>query len=187
MAIQPNLYQEVAFLYDFDTRDIVKVDIPFYLEYAAKYRGNILELACGTGRVSISLAQNGYKVYGLDLSDSMLERFKKKLADQPKNVQDNIGFEKYDMSSFQLNQEFSLIIVPFRGSQALTTEEMQRNCLKCIDKHLENKGVFIINTFRPYTKMDESWVYPEIVQWEALDEKTGNKIVKNIGARKSML
>lgn len=57
MAVQPNLYTKAAFLYDFDDRDIVKSDIPFYLEYAAKYRGNILELACGTGRVSLVLAE----------------------------------------------------------------------------------------------------------------------------------
>lgn len=178
MDIRPNLYQKVAFLYDFDNRDIVKVDIPFYLEYAAKYLGNILELACGTGRVSIILAQNGYKIYGIDLSDSMLEQFKGKLANQPKTIQDNIWIGKNDMSSFQLNKEFSLIIVPFRGFQSLTTEEAQRNCLKCVYEHLKDEGVFIINTFRPYKKLDETWVYPETIQWETIDEKTGNRIVK---------
>jgi SAM-dependent methyltransferase len=178
MEIQPNLYQKVAFLYDFDNRDIVKSDIPFYLEYAAKYAGNILELACGTGRVSIVLAQNGYKIYGIDLSDSMLEQFTIKLVNQPRNVENNIWIGKHDMSCFQLHQAFSLIIIPFRGFQVLTSEESQRNCLKCVYKHLKEEGVFIVNTFRPYQKMDETWIYPEMVQWEAADEATGNKIVK---------
>lgn len=46
--IKANLYEKSASLYDYDPRDIVKADIPFYLEYAAKYSGEILELACGT-------------------------------------------------------------------------------------------------------------------------------------------
>ncbi len=173
-----NLYHNAAFLYDFDNRDIVQADIPFYLDYAAKYPGYILELACGTGRVSIALAQNGHKIFGLDLSDSMLEQFSAKLMSQPKTVQDNIWIEKHDMSSFQLDREFSLIIIPFRSFQCLTTEETQRSCLKCVHEHLRDDGVFIINTFRPYKKLDETWVYPEAVQWETVDEKTGNKIVK---------
>jgi SAM-dependent methyltransferase len=139
MDTRPNLYQKAAFLYDFDNRDIVKVDIPFYLEYAAKYPGDILELACGTGRVSIILAQNGYKVWGIDLSDSMLEQCRIKLSRQPKAVQDNVWIGKYDMSSFRLNRKFSLIIVPFRGFQSLTTDEAQRSCLKCVYEHLSDE------------------------------------------------
>lgn len=62
MNNKSNLYQKTAFLYDFDNLEILKADLPFYLEFAAKYSGDILELACGTGRVSLVLAQNGYKV-----------------------------------------------------------------------------------------------------------------------------
>ena len=178
MDTQPNLYPKTAFLYDFDNRDIVKSDIPFYLEYAAKYPGNILELACGTGRVALTLAENGCKIYGIDLSESMLEQFKLKLKDRPRTVRDNIRLVKDDMSDFQLDQDFSLIIVPFRAFQSLPTEESQRSCLKCVHKHLRIDGVFIINVFRPYKTMDESWIYPEIVQWEAVDAKTGNNIIK---------
>ena len=107
MEVRPNLFQKAAFLYDYDDRDIVKDDIPFYLEYAAKYPGDILELACGTGRVALVLAQNGHQVYGIDLSGSMLEQFRSKLAGQPKAVQDRIWLGQYDMANFQLNKEFS--------------------------------------------------------------------------------
>lgn len=178
MGNKPNLYLKSAYLYDFDNRDIVKSDIAFYLEYAAKYPGAILELACGTGRVSLVLAQNGCQIQGIDLSERMLEQFELKLRDQPKWVRDNIRLDKCDMSNFQLNQDYSLIIAPFRAFQSLTSEESQRNCLKCVYQHLANQGIFIINVFKPYTTMDESWVYPEMIQWEVIDEKTGNKIIK---------
>lgn len=174
----PNLYLNTAFLYDFDNRDIVKSDIPFYLEYAARYSGNILELACGTGRVALELAKKGYKILGLDLSESMLEQFRLKLKHQPEAVQNNVRLARCDMSEFQLDQEFTLIIIPFRAFQSLVTEASQRNCLKCVYRHLSDDGVFIINVFRPYGPMDERWIYPEMVQWEVVDEKTGNKIIK---------
>jgi len=51
-----NLFQVTASLYDLDQRNITKDDISFYLEYALKLHGSILELACGTGRVTILLA-----------------------------------------------------------------------------------------------------------------------------------
>jgi len=71
-----------------------------------------------------------------------------------------------------------LIIIPFRGFQVLTTEEAQRNCMKCVYEHLSDEGVFIVDTFRPYKKLDETWVYPETVQWETTAKKTGRRIVK---------
>ena len=74
-----NQYINTAKLYDLDQRDNLIADIPFYLEYAKKLNGKILELGCGTGRVSIELAKNGYFVTGLDLSESMLEIYKNKL------------------------------------------------------------------------------------------------------------
>lgn len=175
---KPNLYEKTAYLYDYDNRDIVKADIPFYLEYAAKYPGEVLELACGTGRVSISLARNGYQVFGIDLSGSMLEQLELKLSEESSNVKERVKIGKYDMSDFELGREFSLIIVPFRSFQSLVTEESQRRCLQCVYKHLKNDGVFIINVFQPYKKLDESWVYPEAIQWKTIDEKTGNKIIK---------
>ena len=173
-----NVYEDTAFLYDYDTRDIVQADIPFYLEYATKYPGKILELACGTGRVAISLAKNGFKTYGIDLSDSMLEQLELKLALEPENVKSNIAFDKFDISDFDVGRSFSLVIIPFRSFQSLISEDSQRGCLKCVHKHLDMNGVFIVNAFKPYKRLDESWVYPEMVQWETIDENTGSKITK---------
>ncbi len=51
-----NLFRVTASLHDLDQRNITKDGISFYLEYASKLPGSILELACGTGRVTILLA-----------------------------------------------------------------------------------------------------------------------------------
>ena len=63
--------------YDLQNRDIVE-DIPFYLRQIRKHGEPVLELACGTGRITIPLSSKGIKITGLDISESMLEQAKKK-------------------------------------------------------------------------------------------------------------
>jgi len=74
-----NIFQNTAWLYDYDNRDNLTEDISFYMDYLMKTGGNVLELGCGTGRVSLKFSSAGFSVTGLDLSDTMLEIFDKKL------------------------------------------------------------------------------------------------------------
>jgi len=166
-----NTLDNSAHLYDLDQRDNLSADIPFYFSYAV---GNILELGCGTGRMAIPLANAGYDVTGLDLSESMLNVFKAKITDKS----DRITIAHGNMADFSFDKKFDLIIAPFRAFQALTDDTDIQNCLNCVREHLSDSGKFIVNVFRPYKILDESWCYPETVQWERTDEATGNLIVK---------
>ena len=56
-------------------------DIPLYNSLAAAQGGNVLEIACGSGRLVLPLAEAGNRVTGVDASPHMLARAKKKLAD----------------------------------------------------------------------------------------------------------
>ena len=59
--------------YDIQHRNF-KIDIPFYFDKARKYGDPILEIACGTGRLTIPVAKEGYDITGLDISEGMLEK-----------------------------------------------------------------------------------------------------------------
>ncbi len=172
-----NLYHDIAWLYDTDNRDHLKDDIAFYIDYAKCMQGDVLELGCGTGRVSIALAEEGFNITGLDLSINMLDVFKHKLENAP-YLNKKITLVQGNMANFSLNKKFSLIIAPFRAFQALTDECDIASSLSCIKDHLTPNGIFIINTFKPYAIMDENWCYTEKIQWEQLDESTGNYVVK---------
>jgi len=116
-----NLLKNSARLYDLDTRDVYTDDIAFYIDYAKKYNcGNILELGCGTGRIAIPMAKEGFNVTGLDLSNEMLDVFKQKLDD---TIQDKIELLYGDMADFCLNKKFDLIIAAFRAFQCLTDDK----------------------------------------------------------------
>lgn len=171
-----NIMSNTAWLYDYDHRDNLTEDIPFYNEYALKTDGQVLELGCGTGRVSLKLAESGFKVTGLDLSGPMLEIFNEKLNDLP--YKDNITLVKENMAKFDFGKKYGLIIAPFRAFQALTEEEDILGALNCIKKHLSDESLFIMNVFRPYKKLDETWCYDEVIQWETFDTRKGCKIVK---------
>lgn len=172
-----NLFRNTAWLFDVDNRDNMHADIPFYIDYAKKQNGEILELGCGTGRVSLALAREGFRVTGLDLSNEMLDVFRHKLTVEP-DLKDKIAIVHGNMADFSLNKKFALVIAPFRAFQALTNDSDINSSLKCIKEHLTGNGIFIVNVFNPKPVMDQSWCYPETVQWERLDEATGNYVVR---------
>lgn len=63
--------------YDLQYENYLK-DFPLLLEWARKQDGRIVDLACGTGRITIPLAERGYNLIGVDLNVGMLERAKRK-------------------------------------------------------------------------------------------------------------
>ncbi len=62
MTQSEDLFRAAARYFDLGTEDLSRDDIPFYLDYASKMEGDILELACGTGRIAIPLAEAGHAV-----------------------------------------------------------------------------------------------------------------------------
>ena len=172
-----NLFRNSAWLYDLDNRDIVNEDIPFYIEYAKRQQGPVLELGCGTGRVTMALAAEGFDVTGLDLSPDMLGIFRQKLGKRP-DIAGKITLIHGNMANFDIDRKFSMIIAPFRAFQALTEDADIKNCLGLVRQHLDDGGIFIVNVFNPYKVLDESWSYPETVQWERHDSESGCHVVK---------
>lgn len=156
-----NLYQHTAKLYDSDNRDIFSADIPFYLERAKKLGGLVLELACGTGRITIPLAEAGIHIWGLDYSPSMLDVLNRKIQHLSPAAQQRIHPVLGDMTNFSLPEKFHLIIVPFRSFQSLETDEQASRCLSCVRSHLEDGGQFIINVFKPVKEIGDWWVSSE--------------------------
>jgi len=159
-------------------------DVPFFLEYAKRCGGPILELACGTGRVAIELAKEGLETWGIDLSREMLGVLNRKRESLPQEIDNNLHILLGDMSSFDLPRRFELIIIPFRGFQALAKSEEQRSCLECVRKHLTPGGLFIVDVFHPWPNMDESWVFPETACGEFDDPETGAHIRRTHRGRK---
>ena len=140
----------VAARYDRVTRSlpVVTDDIPFYVtlaQEAALHGQSVLELGCGTGRVTIPMAQTGARVTGLDNAGPMLEVARRKAADAGVDV----AWVEGDMASFSLEQRFGLVAIPFRSFLMLLTTELQKSCLACVGEHLLDGGRLALNFFNP--------------------------------------
>lgn len=141
------LFDRVARLYDYEAKEFTK-DIPFYVEHARKYGGEVLELGCGTGRVLIPIAKEGIRITGLDASDKMLNIARKKVSTD-ESIRNNVVLLKGDMRDFSIGNKFALIYIAFRSFQCLLTKRDQVACLRCVHEHLAADGYFIVDLFAP--------------------------------------
>jgi len=115
-------------------------DVQFYVDAAREHGGPVLELGCGTGRVTLALAAAGIQVTGLDNSERMLERCRQKLAGLPREVQQRVRLVQGNMAGFELGEKFASVIIPFRPFQHLLQVDEQLACLDCVHQHLWAEG-----------------------------------------------
>lgn len=146
----------VAELYDLMPDHSLSVkgeDVPMYVDYADQAGGQVLELACGTGRVLLPIARRGHAVTGLDFSRYMLDALRRKLDAAPPEVRSRVRVVQGDMRRFDLGRRFDLIIIAFRSFQHLLTVGDQIACLRCAHRHLTDGGRLIVNVFNPWIEM----------------------------------
>jgi SAM-dependent methyltransferase len=145
-------YQDYAFvadLYDHVVPYRERPDVAFYVEAADTNGGPVLEVGCGTGRVLIPTARAGIVVTGIDLSTHMLEICRRRLAEEPDEVQARAELVQVDMRTFELERTFRLATIPFRPFQHLLTVDDQLACLDSIHRHLQEDGLLVFDVFNP--------------------------------------
>jgi len=146
----PQLYD--SFIADYyDESPVVSKrlqDVAFYRDAARDLGDPILELGCGTGRITMALAEAGKRITGLDLSERMLERAVRKRAALRVEARERVHLVQGDMARFDLGESFRLVIIPFRPFQHLLEVRQQVDCLNCVRKHLAPGGRLILDVFQ---------------------------------------
>jgi ubiquinone/menaquinone biosynthesis C-methylase UbiE len=131
-------------LYDLEYDGYIK-DLPLLLEWAQKKGGPIVDLACGTGRVTIPIAEKDIEMIGIDLNKGMLERAEQKSLE--KELQ--ITWSLQDCSNFTLDIMSPFIYMTGNSFQHFLTNESQDDLLRSIHRHLCKDGIFIFGTRFP--------------------------------------
>jgi SAM-dependent methyltransferase len=138
--------EEYAELYDkIHSQKNSGEDVDFYVGEAVKTDGKVLEVACGTGRIYLEMLEQGVDAYGIDLSEEMLEKLREKAEDR--KLEPKVS--RADMRDFDLDEKFSLIIIPYRSFLHNLTIEDQLSTLESIYEHLEDGGKLILNFYCP--------------------------------------
>ncbi len=123
-------------------------EVAWYLNTARAFGGPVLDLACGTGRLALRLAREGFDVTGLDQSEGMLHQFQKKRAQQPPQVRQRVHMAHQKMSDFSLDKTFNTILCCDAFFHNVTVEQ-EINCLRCVAEHLTPEGRFVFNLPNP--------------------------------------
>ncbi len=88
-------YARIAAFYDLE-HDSYEADLQFYRDLANGSGPTIIEVGCGSGRVTIPLARMGREVTGIDSSAEMLARCRQKLGQEPRALQQRVHVVQAD-------------------------------------------------------------------------------------------
>jgi len=143
-----DLYESTARYYDLQYGDFPE-DVEFYLETAKMAGGPILECMCGTGRILIPLAENGYEILGVDRSPAMLDECARKLDLLDPEAQSMVEIAQEDVRDFTSDRIFRLAIVPFNSFLHLLETRDQEEALRNIRTHMDDDGMLVISVFNP--------------------------------------
>lgn len=144
-----NDYTVGKLIYDagiYDGMNINIGDLEFYKKWILKNKkSKVLELCCGTGRLTIPLAKEGANITGLDFTKTMLDQARKKA-----NLEGvNIDFIQADIRDFHLEETYDLIFIPFNSIHHMYSNEDLFNAFSNVQKHLNPGGKFIFDCFNP--------------------------------------
>ena len=140
------LYDEIAAFYDPWSRSVTE-DIGFYVDEALASGGPVVELAVGTGRIAVPVAQAGIDVIGVDSSPAMLGVARE--AAVAAGVADRIELRLGDLREPPVSERVPLVICPFRSLLHMETEAEKLRALRAARALLEDGGRFVFDVFSP--------------------------------------
>lgn len=174
-------YQTFAYLYDELTQNVeYEKRCDYILSFFEKNgikSGTVLDLACGTGSMSIPFMKKGYNIIGLDYSEEMLEIASNRLSE----AGNNFSLLKAKMQEFELSEKIGACICCLDSINHLNNIDDVQATFKNVYDSLNNNGLFVfdVNTVYKHNEIlaDNTFVFDEddyYLVWdnEAVDDRT---------------
>jgi SAM-dependent methyltransferase len=144
-------YKAIAAYYDAENErhDMLRHDVPFFLGQMPKRRQDVLEIAVGTGRAAIPIAQAGHRVVGIDYVQDMLDIAARK-RDAVGLTARQLEFVRQDALGLDLGRRrFDWVVLLFNTLLAFTTQDELDRLLANVRRHLKPGGRFWVDVFNP--------------------------------------
>jgi SAM-dependent methyltransferase len=143
-------YKAIAAYYDADNErlEMLRHDVPFFLGQLPKKRQDILELAVGTARAAIPLAQAGHRVVGVDYVQDMLDIARRK-RDAVGLTEEQLKLVRQDALRLKLDRKFDWVVILFNTLLAFTTLDELDRVLRNVRRHHKPRGRFFHDVFNP--------------------------------------
>jgi ubiquinone/menaquinone biosynthesis C-methylase UbiE len=140
------LYDPIARIYDPWSRSVVE-DIEFYVDEARAAGGTVVELAVGTGRIAVPVAQAGIRVIGVDLSPGMLAVAAERAREH--GVEERVDLRLGDLRDPPVQERVRLVTCPFRSLLHLDGDGEKQRALEAARRLLEPQGRLVFDVFAP--------------------------------------
>jgi SAM-dependent methyltransferase len=170
---------------DFDLEHLGESeDVEFYVNLAKRLRPRrILELACGTGRVTIPLAEAGFEVVGVDNEPEMVTKANDKRAALSSKLSERLEFVEGDMRTWSDNSPFDLILIPCGSITHLLELEDQLTTWRKAFSNLSRGGRLVVDTVMPnFAAYADSLATPQrsVVELDRdiVDDKNGIRLLR---------
>ena len=128
---------------EYDVENTLDEEGAFFLAAAERYGGPVLDLACGTGRLTIPIARRGLRCVGVDVAEPMLARARAKSAGLP------IEYLAADCRTLALDERFGFALLTGHAYQAFLGDDDQRAVLAVIARHLRPGGGLVFENRNP--------------------------------------
>ncbi len=177
-----NAYESLARFYELEHADF-EDDLAMYQGFARRCGSPVLELACGTGRVLVALAQTGHTVVGVDNSPAMLTLARRKIAALPPDVGAQVTLLEADMRHVPLAGRFALVIVALSSFMHLATPDDQLRTLACARRCLAPDGLLLIDLPNPVPFLLTDSGRQLTLHRRLTDPSTGRTVIKFVSSR----
>lgn len=148
------MYQQFAEVYDEFMQDVPYSQWADYIEALWRHHGLqphlVLDLACGTGSLTVELAKRGYDMIGADQSEDMLYQAREKAEEE----EQEILFLEQDMREFELYGTVDSIVCTCDSLNYLLEDEDVQQVFKLADNYLDPGGLFIFDVNTEYKFRD---------------------------------
>jgi SAM-dependent methyltransferase len=167
-------WDEYAPFYDWENaRTLGRRDVPFWRTLASQQDGRVLELGCGTGRISIPLAKAGVSLVGIDRSDAMLARartriIRARLTRHARLLRGDIRALPFRPASF------ALVLAPYGVLQSLLRERDLAATLDAVARVLKRNATFGIELVADLPAWDEYKKRVSLTGWRG--GRTGSHV-----------
>jgi SAM-dependent methyltransferase len=140
-------YTMLADIYDrFVKTDL---DVAFFREEVRQVKGGVLELMCGTGRLTLPLLADCASLTCVDSSPDMLAHLRAKL----KSVTYSPEIVEQDVTRLSLPGQFDLVLIPFNAFSEITSPADERDALRSIRDHLSPQGKLVVTLHNPAVRL----------------------------------
>ena len=169
-------WDDYAPFYDWENaRTLGRRDVPFWVGLAARFAGPVLELGCGTGRVSLPVARRVERFVGIDRSAPMLSRLKRRfrrarLGGRAALVQGDIR-----KLPFRKRFRFALVMAPYGMLQSLLRDSDLAATLGSVAEVVPRGGVFAVD------------LVPDLPRWQEYNRQVSLRGSRPGGGRLTLI